>query len=57
MLDLDTTASVDRIDSSGGYVESNVQWVHKDVNKMKMDIPQNQFIEYCKIISSHNKET
>ena len=29
------TASVDRIDSSIGYIESNVQWVHKDVNKMK----------------------
>ena len=28
------TASLDRIDSSGDYELGNVQWVHKDVNKM-----------------------
>src|SRR5436190_1477500 len=31
----ETTASIDRIDSSLGYVRGNVQWVHKDVNRMK----------------------
>ena len=29
------TASLDRIDSSKGYIVGNVQWVHKDINLMK----------------------
>jgi hypothetical protein len=51
-----TTASLDRIDSSKGYIVGNVQWVHKDINKMKMDIPQDEFISYCKIISENYKK-
>ena len=31
----ETTASLDRIDSSGDYTWGNVQWVHKDVNMKK----------------------
>ena len=31
------TASLDRIDSNKGYVEGNIQWIHKTINKMKMD--------------------
>lgn len=46
-----TTASLDRIDSSKGYVEGNVQWVHKHVNKMKNEFDQNYFIEICKKIN------
>lgn len=38
------TASLDRIDSSKGYTIDNVQWVHKDVNIMKMDATQEEFI-------------
>lgn len=29
------TASLDRIDSSKGYLVGNVQWLHKDINMMK----------------------
>lgn len=42
-----TTASLDRIDSSKGYVDGNVQWVHKLVNRMKMDISQETFMNIC----------
>lgn len=42
------TASLDRIDSSLGYIEGNVQWLHKDVNKMKNDLSQERFLEICK---------
>lgn len=42
------TASLDRIDSSIGYIEGNVQWVHKDINKMKMDLNVFNFIKLCK---------
>lgn len=41
------TASLDRIDSGIGYVEGNVQWVHKWVNFMKQDLDQEDFLEFC----------
>ena len=44
------TASLDRIDSSLGYVEGNVQWVHKDVNKMKNSFNQEYFLSLCRSI-------
>lgn len=51
-----TSASLDRIDSNGPYVISNVQWVHKDINKMKMDLTQSKFIEWCKKITEYQDE-
>lgn len=47
---IEQTASLDRIDSSIGYFEGNVQWVHKDVNKMKNVFSQEYFIHMCKLI-------
>lgn len=51
------TASLDRIDSSLGYVKDNIQWVHKDINKMKNSFDQNYFIKLCQLISEHNAQT
>ncbi len=48
------TASLDRIDSSKSYIKGNVQWVHKVVNKMKMVLSQEEFINWCKLITNHN---
>jgi hypothetical protein len=48
-----TTASLDRMDSSAGYTAENIQWVHKDVNKMKMDLCQDRFIEICQAVARH----
>jgi hypothetical protein len=48
------TASLDRIDSSKGYVEGNVQWLHKDVNMLKSNYDQTYFIELCKLVASKN---
>lgn len=45
-----STASLDRIDSSKGYIEGNIQWVHKDVNKIKWNLPENKLFEICKKI-------
>lgn len=45
-----TTASLDRIDSSKGYIEGNVQWIHKDINPMKWSHSHEYFIKLCKII-------
>lgn len=50
------TASIDRIDSTKGYVVGNVQWVHKTINVMKMDLPVEDFIALCKKITDHNHD-
>lgn len=47
------TASLDRIDSKLGYVEGNVQWLHKHVNIMKNTFPQDMFIFLCNKISKN----
>ena len=46
------TASLDRIDSSKGYEEGNVQWVHKHINIMKNQFDQNYFIKMCRLVST-----
>lgn len=50
-----TTASLDRIDSSKGYVKGNVQWVHVDINYMKQRFGQEYFIEMCTKVAEKNK--
>ncbi|NBQ16787.1 hypothetical protein EBU24_00525 [bacterium] len=54
-IDLTTEASVDRIDSTQGYIKNNIWWVKKDINKMKLDFPLNLFIELCEKVVA-NKE-
>lgn len=44
----DQTASLDRINSDIGYIVGNVQWVHKDINKMKGVLTDSYFLELCK---------
>lgn len=47
------SASLDRIDSTKGYVVGNVQWVHKDVNKMKWELSEEIFLNFCEKIYKH----
>ncbi len=49
------TASLDRIDSDKGYTLDNIQWLHKDVNKMKWEHSQDRFKQLCKLIA-RNKD-
>ena len=42
------TASLDRIDSSKGYTLNNIQWLHKDINIMKSNFSDSDFVEWCK---------
>jgi hypothetical protein len=46
-------ASIDRIDSSKGYEEGNVQWVHKHINFMKRTYSQDYFIRMCRLVAKH----
>lgn len=46
------TASLDRIDSSRSYTINNVQWVHKNVNRIKQNLTQERFLELCKLITN-----
>lgn len=49
-----STASLDRIDSSRGYIEGNVQWVHFKINIMKMDMSTKEFISFCSEVVDHS---
>lgn len=47
------TASPDRIDNYLGYVPSNVQIVHKTVNKMRQSLSVEEFVHFCKAVSNN----
>lgn len=53
----ESTASLDRIDSNYGYELNNVQWVHKDVNLIKLKFNSKYFYNICKFICIKNKPT
>jgi hypothetical protein len=46
------TASLDRIDSKCGYTAANIQWVHKDINLMKFDLSESDFIGWCRRVAA-----
>jgi hypothetical protein len=50
------TASLDRKDSTLGYIKGNLQWVHKDVNMAKGLMTQESFIKMCTIIVNYNSK-
>jgi hypothetical protein len=50
---LEQTASLDRIDSSKGYIVGNVQWIHKSLNGMKSDMSDDEFIAWCCLVAKH----
>ena len=48
---LNSTASLDRIDSTKGYTVDNIQWVHSMVNMSKNKYDNSLFIEMCKAVA------
>jgi hypothetical protein len=52
---LGKNASLDRIDSAKGYVKQNVQWLDKDVNRIKSNLDEKYFIEICNKITQYKK--
>ena len=51
------TASLDRIDSTRGYSKDNIQWLHKQVNKSKMNFTQKDFIQMCCAVAGRFNDT
>lgn len=49
--DSTATASLDRIDSSQGYVKDNVRWIHKDINEMKWALTDEEFFSLVRDIA------
>lgn len=47
--------SVDRIDSSKGYIKNNIQLICAIINQMKTDMSQIEFIQICEKIYKHHK--
>lgn len=47
------SASLDRIDCSKDYIEGNVQWIHKIINRMRGNLSVNDFIEWCRLVNDH----
>lgn len=50
-----STVSIDRIDSSFGYLRENIQLVDKRVNMMKQAYSQEEFILVCKAVADKVK--
>jgi hypothetical protein len=48
-------ASIDRIDSSKGYIKDNIQLVTRKVNMMKQSYSQEEFIEVCKKVAKYTE--
>jgi hypothetical protein len=53
---INQTASLDRIDSNKGYTTDNIQWVHKYVQKIKLDLPNETFKKICLLVVKNNKD-
>ena len=49
-------ASLDRIDNKLGYVSGNVQWVHRDINRMKSDFTHKEFIRMCHRVANNTTD-
>lgn len=48
------TASIDRIDSTQGYIQGNLQWVHTRINFMKASMTTQEFLHWCRLAASAN---
>lgn len=49
-------ASLDRIDSSKGYIKDNIEFISLPINYMKNTMSKEDTIEFCKIIQKNLKD-
>lgn len=51
------TTSLDRTDSTKGYIPGNVKWVHKSINRIKQNFSEKEFINFCQLVAiKHPKQ-
>lgn len=50
-----TNASIDRIIAGGEYSIENIQLVCSVLNRLRIDTPINEFIEWCKKVAKYNE--
>jgi len=50
----ESTASLDRIDNEKGYIKDNVQWIFKDINRIRNIFSIEYFIKICKAVADYN---
>jgi len=50
-----TSASLDRIDSSKGYVKGNIQWISRAINYMKNDMSEKEVQQIFDLIIENRK--
>lgn len=48
-----TNASIDRIHPKGPYVKENVHLVCAAINKFRIDLPLDEFIDWCKKVANY----
>lgn len=48
------TASLDRKDSNKGYTEDNVQWVHKEINRLKNNYSLEELLYWSKLLQDYH---
>lgn len=51
-----TKASLDRIDSSKGYIKGNIQFISITCNHAKSDMSHEQMLNFCEMISKNYKQ-
>lgn len=53
--DYNGTAILDQIDNKLGFIEGNIQWVHKDIFYMKRNVSSSFFLSLCEKVVEFNK--
>jgi hypothetical protein len=50
------SASLDRVDSTKGYILDNIQWLHRDVNFAKQSLTTGEFINLCQEVVNYKTQ-
>jgi hypothetical protein len=51
------SASIDRIDSSKGYIKGNIQWISRAINHLKGDMSEDELLKVFDIIFNKKRDS